>query len=148
MDDKTLFIVIFGSVFCGLGLVFSLVALGIKGSLKNKLKNCTSQTSGTIIDLKRHSSGSSGNHQTSYHPVIQFVTENGKTIVKESSFGGSKTRYQIGQNIKLFYNPDNPDEFYMPDDNIPKILTLVFSLVGIGMILLGVIISVLVYIFA
>lgn len=148
MDGKTTFIVAFGGTFCGIGLIFLLVSLGIKNYIKKKIKTCTFETIGTIIDLKRRVSGSAGSVQTSYHPVIQYSTEYGKSIVKESSFGGSEARYKIGQTIRVFYDPSNPEEFYLPDDNIAKIVTLVFSLVGIGMIIIGAATAILVYIFA
>ena len=145
MDDKTLFIAVFGGIFCGLGLIFLLVAIVIASSQKNKMKVCTSKAIGTIIDVKQRTSISHEHSSSNYYPVIQYVTADGRTIVKESSFGGSKSTYKTGQEMRLLYNPSNPDEFYMPDDKIPKILKLVFSLVGVGMLLIGSITSILVY---
>lgn len=148
MDNKTTFIITFVSVFCGIGLVFSIIALAIKLSRDKKVRLCTSKAEGTITGLKRRASGGAGHAQVSYHPVIRYMTADGKAVEKESAFGGSEGRYTVGQSVAVFYDLNDPEVFYLPDDKIAKILILVFSLVGIGLFLIGAITSILVYIFA
>ena len=75
MDDKTLFLLIFGGIIGGLGIIFLLIGIGISSSVRKKRQLCRSKAIGTVIDnvLK---SGSKPRH-SSWHPVIQF-TASGK----------------------------------------------------------------------
>ena len=137
MDESLLFLLIFGSV----GFIFLIVGLIITNSRKKKEIKCTSQTTGIVKDIVRHRSYSNGTYSSTLHPVFEYTIGN-QTFVKESSYGSSFTKYSIGQEVEIFYNPQNYHEYYVPGDNIPKVLGTLFTILGIIVMLLGVYITI------
>ncbi|MFB7629937.1 DUF3592 domain-containing protein [Streptomyces sp. NPDC056149] len=87
----------FGSVFGGAGA----------GSLykRRSLRRNGSRTSGTVIRLDRSSSGEG----TSYHPAVQYRTDDGQLVETRSSFGTSRSaRLRPGTPVAVFYDPAKP----------------------------------------
>ena len=142
MDDKTLFLLIFGGIIGGLGLIFLLIGIGISSSVRKKRQLCRSKAIGTVIDnvLK---SGSKPRH-SSWHPEIQFTASSGQSVTFTYPFGTSTPKYSKGQEISLMYDSQDPQSVFLPDDNTAKILTIVFSSIGSGMIYIAALVCTLV----
>ncbi|WP_405773828.1 DUF3592 domain-containing protein [Streptomyces sp. NBC_00859] len=114
----------FGSVFCGAGA----------GSLYKRrwLQRHGVRTSGTVIRLAK----SSNQDGTSYHPVVQYRTGEGRLEEARSSFGtGRSTRFQPGTPVTVFYDPAKPHR--MTIDGYAGGTMVVFCLVGIAVVALG-----------
>lgn len=58
--------------------------------------------------------------------------------MKNTQFYTTKQRHKIGQIIKLYINPENPEEFYSKEDNY-NLLIYIFSIVGILLLIVGLI---------
>lgn len=107
---------------------------------KKKESTCTSVTHGKVTDIVKRRS----NKGYSLHPVFEYYV-GGLTFVKESFYGSSQPKYAIGQDVKVHYNPDNYNEFYIDGDTLPKTLGKVFTAVGIAALLVAVLSAILVW---
>lgn len=142
MSDKTTFILIFTGVWVLLGIIFLTIAIVMYFVQKKKTEVCTVKTIGTVTDVVRSSMGNP--RYSSFHPVVQYTTATGETIVRKSVYGTNPPKYSVGDTVHIHYNPQKTDEFYLPDDKVGKIVRIVFMWVGIGMIFIGVLVGTLV----
>ena len=125
--------------FTGAALIISAIIIALV--FHKKIHNCTVVAIGTVTGNR---SGSSNINTTldeistkSYYPVFTY-TVNGNTIHKISSVGYAKPIYTVGQQITIRYNPDNPNEFYIPE-KIHNKLIAALSVAGISCIIFAVI---------
>jgi hypothetical protein len=67
--------------------------------------------SGTVVNLVEHISEDS-DHNTSitYRPEVKFITEQGKAILFRSTTGSNPPSYKISQQVKVLYDPANPQD--------------------------------------
>ncbi len=129
MVDKGFFI-----AFCGLflliGVVFILVGLMIFRVYKHKKEVCTSLTDAIVVDMHINiSTDSDGTHSKTYAPVLEYNVSGYSYRNFEGTHSGT-FEYEIGQHIELLYNPDNPDEFIIDNDNSSKTMAVIFICVG------------------
>lgn len=61
---------------------------------------------GKVVDLKKKHNGS--NYRSYYHLAILFKTEEGQEIRKELIFGYNQSKYKIGDEIDIIYDPQYP----------------------------------------
>lgn len=66
-----------------------------------------STTIGLVVDIARHKPDKSATVEHNY-PVVEFHTEEGKTVVFKSAVGSPEQKYQPGQTIPVAYNKQNP----------------------------------------
>ena len=138
MYDKWRFIAIFSGVWALIGIVFFIIGTSIRRNRKKKVQRCTSHTYGKVVDLvRRESRDSDGNYSSSWHPVFEYRI-GGLTFIKESNFGRSQAKFAIGQNVEIYYNPENYNEFYVPEETLPNTLGVIFAAVGIVAFLVAV----------
>jgi Protein of unknown function (DUF3592) len=90
---------------------------------KDRLVKIGIEAEGTVIGFE---SGGDGMH----HPLIRFETIQGARITKKHAFGSNVSFVKEGQKIKIFYNPDNPEEFVIVSSAL-RWDPYVFVLVGI-----------------
>ncbi len=145
MKDSTLFIMIFSGIWGLVGVIFLCIGLMLLKNQKKKMINCTSKTYGKVIDLVRRSSnyGSSG-HSSSWHPVFEYEIGELKYI-KESNIGKSQSNYAVGQDVEVYYNPQDPHEFYIKGEGLQRTLGIIFTCVGIVCIFVAILVAVLVW---
>lgn len=149
MEDKMLFIAIFSGAFCGIGLIFLMVSWIITAVVADKKKNCTSKAVGTVTDLVRSTNYYDRNHSIrGFHPVVQYTTEKGETLSITSAVSTSPPKYKVGDIVNVKYDPNKPEKFYIDGDNTINIVKIVFLCVGLGLIVLGLLVGILVFIFA
>lgn len=142
MNNKWAFIAAFSGIWGLVGVVFFIVGRAILKRRRKREINCTSQTYGKVVDLvRRESRDSDGNYSSSWHPVFEYRI-GGLTFVKESSFGRSQAKFAIGQNVEIYYNPEDYNEFYVPGETTPKLIGTVFTAVGAVAILVAVVAAV------
>ena len=144
MNDKLMFVIIFSGTFTLLGLIFIIIGIGIHINKKKKEISCTSMTYGKVTDLVRRQNynGNEG-YSSSWHPVFEYNVGERK-FIKEYPYGSSQTKYAIGQNVEVYFNPENYHEYYIAGDTLPKTLSTIFTIVGIVAIFIAVISAILV----
>ncbi|MBR2176074.1 MAG: DUF3592 domain-containing protein [Clostridia bacterium] len=138
MKDKLMFTAMFSGIWCLVGMIFLIIGLAMLNYRKRKERICTSKTYGTVRDLVQHRShSSSGGYSSSWHPVFEYHIGE-LTFIKESSYGSSRPKYAIGQNVEICYNPENYHEYYIAGDTLPRTLAVIFTIVGLAAILIAV----------
>ena len=118
MDIQKKKILLFG-IFVILGVIF--LIMGINMEVKNnELKEvCTGEVQGIVSDF--HVSGYYGTDEDGivderlYYPIFEYEIDN-KKYSKQSPTGKREERFELGESIVIMYNPDNPDEYYVPAD--------------------------------
>lgn len=125
-----------------IGLIFGGIFVGLRISDRNKRSLCTRRVKGTVTDIeRRRTSGSMGDApMISWYPTFKYEV-NGYTIEKTSMYGSAKQDFYINQEVTVFYNPQNPNEYYVQEENVASIckvfLTVAAVLLMAGGITLG-----------
>ncbi|BAY15914.1 hypothetical protein NIES21_17350 [Anabaenopsis circularis NIES-21] len=108
-NEDVSFFRLFGSIFAGIGSIFVVTGI-IVGVHTRSLIGKSISTSGTVIDLVRHTSrDSNGRSSTAYYPVISFTSNSGKPIEFEANSGSNPPAYTQGQKVEILYNPQEPE---------------------------------------
>ena len=114
-------------------LMFVLMLIGIitNNIRKKKELKCTSKTYGKVIDIvRRRTYDSDGGSSSSWYPIIEYNIGELK-FIKQYSYGSTPAEYAIGQDIEVYYNPEDYHEYYIGGDTLPKTLAKVFTIIGI-----------------
>ena len=90
---------------------------------------------GIIIEFKMDNWGAIGADPSphTYAPVVKYTTTDGEEITKESSMGSSVRIYEKGQEIDLYYDPDNKTDFVIKGKEA-IINPLIFLLIGLALL--------------
>lgn len=114
------FAIILGLIFMGFGVRFYL-------SMSN-FKKYALKTTGKVIDVTTNKSKAGG---LVYSPVILFTTETGEQI-KYFAQRYRNEKYTIGEDIKILYNKENPNQAYL--DNKTGVFGGVYFLLAVGIV--------------
>lgn len=118
-----------------LGLIFLVLGSGMLSTESKKHKGCTQETTARVRELKEKQSGKPGKPgSVRYYPVFEYRA-NGQLIREESKIGSDKPVYKAGDEVKIFYNPDNKREFYISDSKSASVIGSVFTILGISAVL-------------
>ena len=85
-----------------IGVIF--IAVGAFMFFKNDslAKNCTKESSATVVDMKEELSTDDDNSYV-YYPIIEYAA-NGENVRVTMSSGSSTPAYNIGDKIDILYN--------------------------------------------
>ena len=136
-----IFIAFFSGISGLLGLIFFVSGVIVLKNRKKKEKNCTSKTHGKVIDILKHESKGVNYYTYSWHPVFEYTIGNLK-YVKESLYGFSESKFAIGQDVEILFNPENYNEFYVATETLPKTLGRIFTIIGILLIVIAILIPI------
>ena len=143
MNDTLMFVIIFSGIWGLIGIIFSIIGIVMLKNRKSKEINCTSKVYGKVKDIVRHQSyDSHGGYSYSWRPVFEYNIGELK-FIKESSYGSSQSKYAIGQNVEIYYNPEDYNEYYVVGDTLPKTLGTIFTIVGIIAIIISIVSTIL-----
>ena len=131
-------------LICGIcsliGLVFLIIGLLLKGSLRKKLRVCTEKTTGRVVgnDLVRDPPYGSPDSRDAWYPIVQYYAQ-GQTITRRIPFGQyGKCKYPAGAVLTVFFDPDDPQNCYLPEDNTPNHICRIFLITGALLTVLGI----------
>ena len=130
IDKSWLF---FCGVFATVGVVCLVLAYFNYASIKNQIKDGT-ETEGTVIG---HYKQKQLKPTTALAVVVAYKDQYGKPLVYYSTTYTTPVEFQIGEQVKLWYNPKQHNEIIIKGKNmglIPMILAgfgIVFSLIGL-----------------
>ena len=131
MNDKLMFIIMFSGIWGIVGSIFFIIGIVMLKNRRKKQINCTSKTYGKVKDIVRHENyNSNDGYTSSWHPIFEYNIGELK-FIKESSYGSSKSKYAIGQEIEVYYNPEDYNDYYIAGENTSKILGTIFFIVGV-----------------
>lgn len=135
LNLSVLFLIGFG----GLGGIFFIIGLVLLNKFKSKRIKCTEKTYGKVTDIiKEISLNTDGRGYTyMWYPVFEYTIGELK-FKKQSYYGGGQVKFAIGQEVEIYYNPENYNEFYVSGENTPKTIGKIFSIIGIVLMILAV----------
>lgn len=137
MNDTLMFVIIFSGIWILIGAIFFIIGIAMLKSRKRKEIECTSKTHGKVTDVIRHQSHDSDcGYSSSWHPVFEYNIGELK-FIKESLYGRSQSKYAIGQEVEVYYNPEDYNDFYIAGETLPRTIGTIFTIVGIVAIIIG-----------
>lgn len=144
MSDTLMFVIIFSGVWSLVGVIFFIIGIVMLNNRKKKEINCTSKTYGKVTDIVRHQSyDRDGGYSSSWHPIFEYNVGELK-FIKESLYGSSQSKYAIGQDVEVYYNPEDYNEYYIVGDTLPKTIATIFTIVGICAIIIALVSAILI----
>ncbi|HAD12969.1 MAG TPA: hypothetical protein DCF33_11100 [Saprospirales bacterium] len=108
---------IFFGVFAAAGLLCGIVSASLVYSRWNVTHNGI-ETMGTVVDLQYSKS--------SVAPVVSYMDENGRKRLYESTSYTSTNPPEIGDEITLYYLPENPDKIALEGEGWFNLFPLIF----------------------
>ena len=130
--ENVLFYIVFG-VFGG---TFTIMGYIILRKTRKQKYNCTIKTYGKVVNNIRHtitetSTGGGYKKVDYWHALFEYNVAEEK-CVKESTLGGRRQpKYEIGQTVEIYYNPENPHDFYVVGDTYPSAFGIILISIGI-----------------
>ena len=121
MSDTFFFVV--GIILAGIGLLL------LMAKVMTYIK-CTVPINATVVKLEKEYTFLRGVENTHYRPVVRYVVD-GKSYTEKAYFRTyRKTKYPIGSEIEICYNPKNPEKMRFVGHLFPLPLGLAFLFVG------------------
>ena len=118
--------ILIGAGFIGVGLL--LIVLGVR-----KNKRCSGRIVGRITGVREYQETDDEGFNHYFYPQFEYVV-NGQIYHGEGNKGYSKSnKIQIGGNIKVYYNPQKPNESFTKGGGF------ILPFIGIMLIIVGVI---------
>lgn len=129
--DKFMFGIIFPLMFCLIGGFFARNGFVHFKTKRDKKSRCLSQTSGKIINISSMTTGKQG--RRSYFPTYEYVVDN-EIIDVEIKFGTTYCQYKVGEQVKIWYDKNNPKYSYIDgykEDTIASIGSLILGSIAV-----------------
>jgi hypothetical protein len=126
---------LFSIIFGGTGLILLAIAAFLVIREQSFLGSSES-TTGTVVGLAY--SRDSDNNGGSYCPVVDFTTKTEKKVEYESNVCASPPGYQVGQQVKLYYDPQDLSNVQLSGIWGQYAGSIVLILVGLPFSLIGV----------
>ena len=110
------------------GLFFAAAGVGVLLWTIRQKKVCSESTEGTVIGYETRRASKGGRT----YCLIFSYTVDGVNYVQTNNSGDAFRKHKEGAKIQVFYNPDNPDQFYIKEI-ASYLLSFVFILSGVGL---------------
>lgn len=94
-------------LFFTIGAVFAVISFTIYRNSRNLIEHGI-ETKGIVIDLHRLKP-----REYPLAPSIRYVKKDGTVHVFHSSEGRNPPEYQIGEEVTLYYDPNDPDNVHL-----------------------------------
>lgn len=118
-----IFFLAVGVMLTGIGLL--LVTAKVLTYIK-----CTVPINATVVKQKKEHTYFRGVEHTHYRPVVSYVVD-GKSYTEEAYFKTyRKTKYPIGSEMEICYNPKNPEKMRFVGHLFPLPIGLMFIFIG------------------
>ena len=112
-----------GIIFTGIGLLL------IMAKVLTYIK-CTVPISATVVKLEKEYTYFRGVEHAHYRPIVGYAVD-GKSYTEKVYFRTyRKTKYPIGSQIRICYNPKKPEEMRFVGHLFPLPFGLVFLFIG------------------
>ena len=114
------------------GLVFLIIGVAFGGAEISKRSSCSAQTVAVVSDIVSQS-----DDDDSYAPVLKFRDADGNVCEQTRSIYTNPCKYEVGDEVEIAFNPENPAKFYIIGSYAELIFALIFSGVGLVVLLIG-----------
>jgi hypothetical protein len=119
-----IFVVLFGLIFFGIGTALTYRQFAIREGAV--------EVPGVV---RGHILGSCDDDGCSYHSMMDYQTLEGESRSYTTKFSSSPPAYDVGEQVTMFYQPDNPNEVTIKGEG--GIFRIVFMSVGSAIMLGG-----------
>lgn len=137
-EDMIFFRLMFLLIPGFLGIVFFTIGFFIKRSENKKKYMCDASAAATVVEIVERRDHDSGGHTyLGYSPKIEY-NANGRDHQNVLPIIQSTSKYYVGQQLTVFYNRDNPAQFYVEGDKMLDLVGIIFIIVGIVVAVFGV----------
>jgi len=131
-------------IFIILGSIFTIVSFLVNKHFNEKKERCRYKTVGNIVDIKKrisyiHHIGKPNEKMVSEVNCYEYEC-NFQKLKVWGNIGNMPGKFQIGQQVTLYCNPNNPNEFYSEEESSKTVIT-VLKFVGIGVLALAIILT-------
>jgi len=99
-----------------IALVFSLGFFFFGAQLNARIEESMANSlvaEGKVVDVTQRTVTRRGEQQTFYYLVFEFQTAQGETVRFESGEGSNQVVSQLGDTVRVFYNPNAPQEAFV-----------------------------------
>ncbi len=120
--------ILFPLIFALAGTLFLFIAYR-EGKSTYKIVQKGTETDGIVVEIYQKPRKTGETSSTAQAPAVQFVTQENKLVKYYSTTFLTTCPYQIGQQVKIKYLPENPQEA-MLDWKDGWILSLAFGIFG------------------
>ena len=141
MSEWLGFKVLFSGIFGLVGAIFLAIGIFILRGHRRKLQRCTSRTWGKVTDLIEHRDRDG---KRFWHPVFEYTVGDRKYI-KESGYGSSPSPFAVGQNVVVYFNPSDFEDYFTEGETAPDLLGKIFTAVGAGLLVIGILAALLIH---
>ena len=116
--------------FLGVGIILFGIGLLLLAAKVMTYIKCTVPINAIVVKLKKEYTFLRGVKHTHYRPVVRYVVD-GKSYTEEAHFRTyRKTKYPIDSEMKIYFNPKNPEEMRFVGHLFPLLMGLVFLFIG------------------
>lgn len=116
--------------FLVVGIIISVIGLLLIMAKVTTYIRCNVPINATVVKLEIEYTFFRGVEHTHYRPVVRYVVD-GKSYTEEAYFRTyRKMKYPIDSEMKIYYNPKNPELIRFVGHPFPLPLGLVFLLIG------------------
>lgn len=124
-------------IFCYIiGAIFAIVGLITLIKDLHDKKVCTQEKAATIVEYEikvQHGDSDEAPHNT-YFPVFSFYAD-GREIRKVGNVGYTYQKYNVGTEMDILYDPENPEHFIVPSNKKTiYAVSAICLLIGLGLI--------------
>lgn len=124
------------AVFICLGICLALIGTGMAVSYGGRRRRCSQKTAARVEKNEEKPGKGKNAKSTRYYPVFTFQTGL-KRVQLHCRVGSDKVKYEEGQEVALYYNPSDPQEYYIEGDRSSLWIGCGFLVLGILAALIG-----------
>lgn len=133
MSDRTIITLgmVGAAIICwALAVLFFVIRSNAQKKIALQKRVCVNVTNATVIKMVQRRIDRSDVRSYTWHPTYEYYV-NGVRYVEERKSGSEKKLFEEGQQIEIRYNPNNPEDVYVPAEQQEKGLTK-FTVLAVG----------------
>ena len=111
----------------GIGVIFIIVGIVAMHQGNSLKRRCTEQTIGTVVENICHED--STYTRPTYFPVIEYQAGD-RTISQMSKSGEYPSKYKEGDQVEIYYNPNNVQEYIIKGDSTSNYVGIIALVLG------------------
>jgi hypothetical protein len=125
------------------GTIYTLIVYFINRCMSSNKKRCTASCWAKLVGTEKVSHTREQRPYYTTNGVYELNLPDGSTVRVTSSVGYFGVEKDIGKQEKVYYNPENPKDFYVPSEEkrMDKLWKILYG-VGILMIVVGFVIGI------
>lgn len=133
-------------IILGVGCLFLAAAIALVCKMRHDEENCNVGTPATVVGFSSKeitnmdTDDMRNTKSTLYFPIFEFPVDGSMKRVTSSN-GNGKMKFEIGQTVDLFYDPSDPDCFYVVQEvKSLRGLAVLFAVIFLALVVFALII--------